>query len=218
MTSPANVKSKAQHVKATWGKRCNKLLFMSSKYDSSLPAVGLEIEEGRENLWGKTKEAFKYVYENHYDDADWFLKADDDTYVVMENLRHLLNDYDTTESIYFGHRFKPYVRQGYMSGGAGYVLSRESLKKFVTEALPDGEKCRYDAGGAEDMEMGVCMQNIGVVPVDSRDKLGRERFLPFLPEHHLIPNLIPKDNWYWQYNYYPAREVMTKSLTVTSVG
>lgn len=81
MTYPANHQRKAIHVKKTWGKRCNKILFMSSVADPVLGTIALPVDEtkGRESLWAKTKEAFKYVYQNHLDDADWFLKADDDT-------------------------------------------------------------------------------------------------------------------------------------------
>lgn len=48
--------------------------------DKSLPAVALPVGEGRDNLWGKTREAYRYVWDNYKDKADWFMKADDDTY------------------------------------------------------------------------------------------------------------------------------------------
>lgn len=61
--------------------------------------------------------------------ADWFLKADDDTYVIVENLRYFLSRQNTTNPVYFGHKFKRHVKEGYMSGGAGYVLSKEALDR-----------------------------------------------------------------------------------------
>ena len=79
--------------------------------DPSLPSIDLKVPEGRNNLWGKTKAAFKYIHEHHLDDADWFLKSDDDTFVVVENLRYLLQPYNGSDPIYFGCKFKPYVKQ-----------------------------------------------------------------------------------------------------------
>lgn len=48
----------------------------------------------------------------------------------------MLLAHDPNEPVWFGCKFKPFTKQGYMSGGAGYVLSRAALKKFVSEALP----------------------------------------------------------------------------------
>ena len=49
-------------------------------------------------------------------------------YMLYLPSRYFLKDKDPNMPNYYGRRFKPYVREGYMSGGAGYVISRESLK------------------------------------------------------------------------------------------
>ncbi|XP_054084235.1 glycoprotein-N-acetylgalactosamine 3-beta-galactosyltransferase 1 isoform X2 [Zeugodacus cucurbitae] len=206
MTNPKNHKSKARHVKRTWGKRCNKLVFMSSAVDEELGSVALPVQEGRNNLWAKTKEAFKYLYAHHLDDADWFYKADDDTYAVMENMRYLLYPYSPETPIYFGCKFKPFVKQGYMSGGAGYVLSKEAVRRFVEKAIPNKNFCKQDNSGAEDAEIGKCLEKVNVIAGDSRDENARGRFFPFVPEHHLIPSHTNKDFWYWRYIYYKTDE------------
>lgn len=78
----------------------------------------LNVEEGRGHLTAKTMHAYKYVYDHHFNDADWFMKADDDTFVIVENLRHFLSDKDPNEPVYHGHHFKALVKpQGYHSGG-----------------------------------------------------------------------------------------------------
>ena len=37
-----------------------------------------------------------------------------------------------------------------MSGGAGYVLSKQAVIRFVEEGIPNKQNCRQDADGAED--------------------------------------------------------------------
>lgn len=94
-----------------------------------------------------------------------------------------------------------------MSGGAGYVLSKEALRRFVEKAIPNKNFCRQNNNGAEDAEIGKCLEKVNVIAGDSRDENARGRFFPFVPEHHLIPSHTNKDFWYWHYIYYKTDEV-----------
>ncbi|XP_041712683.1 glycoprotein-N-acetylgalactosamine 3-beta-galactosyltransferase 1-B isoform X2 [Coregonus clupeaformis] len=202
MTGPSNLQTKARHVKATWSRHCNVVVFMSSVDDPDFPTVGLGTGEGRDQLYWKTIRAFHYALEHHGNDADWFLKADDDTFVVVDNLRWVLSNHTPEEPLYFGKRFKPYAKQGYMSGGAGYVLSKEALRRFV-----EGFKTKVctHTTSVEDLALGQCLEKMGVLAMDSRDTLQRETFHPFVPEHHLTGK-FSKSFWYWNYCYYPIVE------------
>ncbi|XP_028303401.1 glycoprotein-N-acetylgalactosamine 3-beta-galactosyltransferase 1-B [Gouania willdenowi] len=202
MTGPKNLEKKAKHVKNSWSRHCNIVVFMSSVDDPDFPTVGLGTKEGRDQLYWKTIRAFHYAYENYYNDADWFFKADDDTYVIVDNLRLVLANHTPEEPIYFGRRFKPYAKQGYMSGGAGYVLSREALRRYV-EAFKS-KLCTHTTS-VEDLALGQCMEKVGVLAGDSRDSIHRETFHPFIPEQHLTTR-FSKSFWYWSYCYYPISE------------
>lgn len=205
MTSPETLTSKALHTYVTWGHRCNKILYVSSNESSTFPApvIGLEVAEGRGHLTAKTMQAFKYIYDNHYDEADWFMKADDDTFVVLENLRYFLADRDPKEPVYYGHHFSTFVKpNGYYSGGGGYVISKEALRRFGLKGATNESLCAKDSG-AEDTEFGKCMQNLGVLTADSYDETGRSRFHAFHPDF-IKEGVYP--DWYIQIDTHDAKK------------
>ncbi|KAK2185026.1 hypothetical protein NP493_247g02023 [Ridgeia piscesae] len=200
MTSRDNLQTKARHVRATWGRRCDKLLFASDSRDDKFPTIDINVPTGREHLTAKSMKAFDYVFEHHYDDADWFMKVDDDTYVIVDNLRYFLSSRSSSEPVYFGHIFKKFLPQGYNSGGGGYVLSREALGRLGSR---DKYSCVEDQG-AEDVEVGRCLHSLGVYTGDTRDALGRSRFHCFPLIRH-IRGAYPR--WYYRYDAFGARKV-----------
>lgn len=60
-THPDNHYNKSMYIKNLWGKRCNKLLFMSHEEDPLLGTVKLPVGEGRGQLWNKTIATYFYV-------------------------------------------------------------------------------------------------------------------------------------------------------------
>ena len=130
---------------------------------------------GYEFLWPKTRAAFKFIYENHLTDVDWFYKADDDTYVIMENLRQFLSKYNSTKTHFFGRRL--ISKQNYHSGGAGYAFTRKVLIEFY-EAMKDKTNCKETARW-EDVEFSNCLLKRNIYAEEAKDYSGRQIF------HHL---------------------------------
>ena len=197
MTSPANLHRKAIHVRATWGRRCNVLLFASDNFNASFPTINITVESGPDHLFDKTMAAFDYIHKNHVEEADWFLKADDDTYVIVENLRYFLSEQDTEKPVLFGNHFMTGTSMGFMSGGAGYVISKASLRKF---GETDKRTCMGDVYG-EDIGWAQCMDKLSVTFGDSRDSLGRSRF-HCQDANTIIHGTLP--DWIQKYQKYGA--------------
>ena len=123
--------------------------------------------EGRRKLTAKVYEALTYIHTHFNSTFDWVLKADDDTYIIMENLKAFLSQYSPTESKYFGHvlTHEKSVRKGHPSGGAGYLLSSRTL-----DILQSKGKCKN--GRIEDLNVAQCLQALAIYPEDIRDHNG----------------------------------------------
>ncbi|KAL3879830.1 hypothetical protein ACJMK2_032109 [Sinanodonta woodiana] len=94
------------------------------------------------NLIHKVRNAFEFIHDKYIDEVDLVFKSDDDTYAIIENLRFLPSHYNASKPGYLGFIFDKYVTNGYMSGWAGYVISRQGIKQLVQNDIREN-KCPY---------------------------------------------------------------------------
>ena len=65
----------------------------------------------------------------------------------------------------------------------------------------DGEPTAYKKGNHEDVVVGVCLKTWGVLPHDTRDKLGRHFFSSLSPTSNYIEYTEKNHWWYVDYSY-----------------
>jgi hypothetical protein len=109
LTSPQYFDTRARAINLTWAPRCDRYFFISeySNDTKGLPIAPIaNLSEGYGHLTQKTTLALHYVYENFRNDYDWVVKADDDTYLFIDNLKLFLKDKNSSEPVTFGYNFK----------------------------------------------------------------------------------------------------------------
>lgn len=70
-TSAKNFRTRAIHVRETWAKHCDKLIFASNTSDERLGSISLNVSDEYYHLWDKIKETLRYIHENYIDDYEW---------------------------------------------------------------------------------------------------------------------------------------------------
>ena len=150
---------------------------------------------------------------------DWFHIGGDDLYLIVENLRlyleseevqlasnggqYLPNGSEETQTpLFLGRRFAEggSMDRIFISGGSGYTMNKATLKTLVVDGLP---KCRpHMHTFSEDVMVANCLRQRNILPYDTKDEAGGERYMPFAPGHHLNyhPPANPKDDWYSNYS------------------
>lgn len=116
-----------------WATKCHNYRYITVMPNYTKPILtkhkSLEVEEPlnimqpadlvKEDYWKLTYKvfmAFKQIHAEFGSDYDWFLKADDDTFIHVENLVDFLSTKDHDAPITFGYDFKVIVDHGYHSG------------------------------------------------------------------------------------------------------
>ena len=150
----------------------------------------------------------RYIYEYYRDDFDYFHIGGDDTFVIADNLRSFLarpeirEQNDAGKPLYLGRRMKVGGNANHLfnTGGAGYVFNRAALELFY-DSLDEPFCAPHRHGFYEDVLVADCFKNgpAKLVPVDTRDGTGAERFHMLNPGQHLAYRRAPKD-WVTTYS------------------
>ena len=208
-----NLDIKAKSVYTSWGYKCSDYRLISLIPGHNLTTDRIEMnyenlflvlkpeglyEDKYENLTYKILFAFEDVFKLQ-PNFDWFLKADDDTFIFYDNLRDFVETKKPSDPITFGYDFKVIVPGGYHSGGGGYLLSNEAMKRLMKTW-----RSFKNIGETEDVEVAKILRSVNVSMGGSLDHKGRERFHPLDIADHYTGNF---PDWILEYAKNPVKNV-----------
>lgn len=168
-----NALESAIPVNSTWGRRCNGLLFVSTKNEDGIPTVVVDDSQNTGRHSRRTREALDKVFANRLveDDYEWLVKAYVGTYIILENLRYFLSTKDHRKPVYFSDR-RTDGKQDDTGCGTTYVFSREAVRLFGQR---NRQLCKFESGRV-DTDFDNCNNLLGITLGESMDRLERDLY------------------------------------------
>ena len=139
----------------------------------------------------QVRSIWRYTWENFASDFDFFTLHGDDVYYIVENLRQYLLSPSVQrleasgEALYMGRRMSvDGTGPAFNTGASSYVLNKVALGLLVKEiASTTNPECPHTLQTSEeDVCVARCLKSAGVLPLDTRDAAGGDRFHPIAPE------------------------------------
>jgi len=127
------IQSRVKYQMDIMFKNVNKedIYYLTSKPDIENRHFGWYSMDDPQNI---TWKYIHFIYNTNIPDYDWYILIDDDTFVFENRIKKLLMNYNSNENYYIGKELDHIKNQFclYMSGGAGYALSK-SLYALITQ-------------------------------------------------------------------------------------
>lgn len=205
-----------QAIMDTWGKRCRQLVFYSTGVPRVTLATGVQWVllndsiPGAEGQWRSCREALTHVAINYLHAYDWFFLAEEDTFVIIENLEYFLVAHDRTQLKYLGHAISKW-NVDHNVIGAGVAINRNTLKKLHSELLK-GHCAANDL--SSDPALAQCLYGLGIYPEDTRDMLNRARFMLYPSQLLLVPASMVWRYRLWSNSKYSSSEVLMHNFSL----
>lgn len=157
----------------TWAKHCDKAVFYTSEPDKALEAVDLH----EKDEWLRVRKALIHTFQNA-GGMRWFFLAKATTFAIIENLKLLLLDKDSSQPFYLGRAVKSGQLE-YIEYNSGVVLSYEALRQLVL-VLQDPLKCPEQGHSlwklSLEKELALCLKYGGVFAENGEDFQGKMLF------------------------------------------
>ena len=177
ITHEKSIHNRSYAIWKTWSRYCDKTLFACNcsnvlkiqkfnlnmeipkelirfKDIKEMPLLFLNVTEAYDKMGVKVFEIMKQTF-NQNPHHEWYLMADDDTYIFMKNLKKFIKSKNPKDPLVYGHKYTHLVPNGYISGGPGIIFSQESMKRLVKKIA--NKECDKDIDPFGDVSIARCM-------------------------------------------------------------